>query len=121
MVCVAGEGDTIASEAASRPPQNVHAHTSATAITIKIIVCGDFNDSPVSYTHHRIASCGLTDAFVAAGNGLGRSFNRDAIVVRIDNILHSKHWKAYRCEVDDSNKDSDHYPIACYLKRLKGQ
>ena len=86
-----------------------------------VIVCGDFNDSPVSYTHHRIASCGLTDAFVAAGNGLGRSFNRDAIVVRIDNILHSKHWKAYRCEVDDSNKDSDHYPIACYLKRLKGQ
>lgn len=86
-----------------------------------VILCGDFNDSPVSYTHHRIASCGLTDAFASAGNGLGRSFNRDAIIVRIDNILHSRHWKAYRCQVDDSNKDSDHYPISCYLKRLKGR
>lgn len=84
-----------------------------------ILVCGDFNDSPISYTHHRICSRGLTDAFTSSGNGLGRSFNRDAIIVRIDNILHSDHWQAYNCHIDKSINASDHYPITCHLKRRK--
>ena len=82
-----------------------------------IILCGDFNDTPVSYTHRRIVSCGLNDAFTRSGNGLGRSFNRDAIVVRIDNILHSDHWKPYGATVDNSIDASDHYPIFTYLVR----
>ena len=82
-----------------------------------IILCGDFNDTPVSYTHRRIVSSGLNDAFTRSGNGLGRSFNRDAIVVRIDNILHSDHWKPYGATVDNSIDASDHYPIFTYLVR----
>ena len=35
-----------------------------------IIVCGDFNDSPISYTH-RVVGEGLNDAFVESGNGFG--------------------------------------------------
>lgn len=84
-----------------------------------ILVCGDFNDSPVSYTHHAFTSQGLTDAYSESGNGLGRSFNRDAIIVRIDHILHSGDWKAYDCQVDESAVASDHYPITCLLKRIK--
>lgn len=82
-----------------------------------IILCGDFNDTPVSYTHRRIVSSGLNDAFTRSGNGLGRSFNRDAIVVRIDNILHSDHWQPYGATVDNSIDASDHYPIFTYLVR----
>ena len=82
-----------------------------------ILLCGDFNDTPVSYTHRRIVSCGLNDAFTRAGNGLGRSFNRDAIVVRIDNILHSDHWQSYATTVDTSIDASDHYPIYTFLRR----
>ena len=44
-----------------------------------VILCGDFNDTPISYTRHRVASLGLTDAFREAGQGFGFSFRRNAI------------------------------------------
>lgn len=81
-----------------------------------LLLCGDFNDSPISYTRRRIARR-LTDAFKATGNGVGRSFNRDAIYVRIDYIMCSKDWKPYGCRVDRSATASDHYPVFAYLKR----
>lgn len=81
------------------------------------ILCGDFNDTPISFTHHRIDAAGLTDAYVAAGNGIGRSFNRDAIYVRIDNIFCSSDWEAYGSRVDHSVIASDHYPIYTFLHR----
>ncbi|MDL2306251.1 endonuclease/exonuclease/phosphatase family protein, partial [Bacteroides sp. OttesenSCG-928-D19] len=81
-----------------------------------IIVCGDFNDTPVSYVH-RVASEGLDDAFVNSGNGLGISYNRNLFFFRIDNILTSKNLKAWNCTVDRSIKESDHYPIWCYISK----
>lgn len=81
----------------------------------KLVLMGDFNDSPVSYAHHRVCAL-LTDAYRATGNGLGRSFNRDGIYVRIDNIFCSAHFKPYACSVLDDVPYSDHYPIVCYLK-----
>lgn len=81
-----------------------------------IILCGDFNDTPISYTRHRIAS-GLTDAYMATGNGLGRSFNRDAIIVRIDYMMCSDDWRPYGCTVDHSTLASDHYPIYAWFAR----
>lgn len=82
------------------------------------IVCGDFNDTPISYTRYAIAR-NLTDAYRATGNGPGFSFNRDGILVRIDHLLCTPDWEPYECRVDRSIKASDHYPIACYLKRKK--
>jgi len=38
--------------------------------TERVIVCGDFNDTPLSYTRRKIAE-GLKDAFVERGNGFG--------------------------------------------------
>lgn len=81
-----------------------------------VILCGDFNDTPISYTRRRIAS-GLTDAFQATGNGLGRSFNRDAIIVRIDYLMCSDDWRPYKCTVDRAAKASDHYPIYAWFAR----
>jgi len=81
-----------------------------------IIVCGDFNDSPISYTCRRMKEQ-LDDAYTSSGNGPGISYNRNKLYYRIDHILHSSKFKAFRCMVDRSIKASDHYPIYCFLKK----
>lgn len=79
-----------------------------------VIVCGDFNDSPISYAHRTISEK-LNDAFITSGCGLGISYNQNKFYFRIDNILVSKNLKAYNCTVDRSIACSDHYPIWCYV------
>lgn len=81
-----------------------------------IICVGDFNDSPISYTHHTISK-NLTDCYTAAGNGPGISYHKGGFYVRIDNIMCSSDWKPYRCKVDNEVALSDHYPIYCWLKK----
>ena len=107
----------LAEASAIRAPQ---ADTIAHEITASphpcIIVCGDFNDTPISYTHRTIAQ-NLDDAFTKSGRGLGISYNQNRFYFRIDNILTSKNLKAYNCTVDRSIKDSDHYPIWCYITK----
>lgn len=79
-----------------------------------IILCGDFNDIPVSYAH-RIMQGDRHDAYIDAGSGPGISYNQNKFYFRIDNILYDGPFKALRCRVDNSIKDSDHYPIYAYL------
>lgn len=83
-----------------------------------IIVCGDFNDSPISYTRKLLTEV-LDDAYINSGNGPGFSYNRNKMYYRIDHILHSKDFKSYACIVDCTIKTSDHYPISCYLEKTK--
>ncbi|MDR1783725.1 MAG: endonuclease/exonuclease/phosphatase family protein [Dysgonamonadaceae bacterium] len=78
-----------------------------------IIVCGDFNDTPISYARHKIKGK-LKDAFVETGNGLGITYNKNRFLFRIDYILHSKNIKAYGAGVGKL-RNSDHYPLWCYL------
>lgn len=80
-----------------------------------MVVCGDFNDTPISYVRRTIAQ-GLTDCFVESGCGLGFSFRRKGFFFRIDNILCSSHFTPYNCYVDNGIHASDHYPIICWLK-----
>ena len=81
-----------------------------------LIVCGDFNDTPISYVRRTIAQ-GLTDCYVDTGNGLGLSYNQRGFNFRIDHIMCSSHFKPYNCYVDDKMDASDHYPIICWLER----
>ena len=81
-----------------------------------LIVCGDFNDTPISYSRHRMAE-GLIDAYEATGQGVGRSFNRDAIYVRIDNMMCSPDLRPYGARVDNSITASDHYPLYAHFQR----
>ena len=80
-----------------------------------IIVCGDFNDNPISYSRRTIAK-GLKDCFVETGKGLGLSFNQKGFYFRIDHILCSDHFEPYDCKIDSKMDASDHYPISCRLK-----
>lgn len=81
-----------------------------------VILCGDFNDSPISYAHRTLDKV-LTDCYIATGNGPGISYHHNAFFVRIDNIMCSDEWTPYGCKVDRSNGYSDHYPIYCWLKK----
>lgn len=84
----------------------------------RIILCGDFNDHPLSYVHHTIAQ-NLNDCYVASGHFTGYTMSYNSMYVRIDNIMCSDHWNAYNCSVDKSITLSDHYPISCYLDAKK--
>ena len=82
---------------------------------VPIILCADFNDSPISYSRYVVGQK-LTDCFRESGNGLGWTFWRDAIRVRIDYIFCSSQLTPVSCKVDNSIKSSDHYPMICGLK-----
>lgn len=80
-----------------------------------IIVCGDFNDTPISYARRTIKGNLLKDSFAETGRGMGITYNRNRFWFRIDYILHSKNIKAYNCTIGKF-KDSDHYPVWTYLQ-----
>ena len=79
------------------------------------IVCGDFNDTPISYAHRTIRGT-LADAYAKSGFGIGISYNQNLFFFRIDHILHSSNMNAYNCCIDKRINLSDHYPIHCFLK-----
>ncbi|MDD5862517.1 MAG: endonuclease/exonuclease/phosphatase family protein [Prevotella sp.] len=83
-----------------------------------LIVCGDFNDSPISYAHRTIGR-GLTDCYVTTATGPGISYHLNGFFVRIDHIFCNRFFKPYECRVDTKMKDSDHYPIRCWLKKQR--
>lgn len=85
-----------------------------------IILCGDFNDSPISYTHRTVGK-GLTDCYVECGNGPGWTFNRGVMRSRIDNIMCSRQWEPCSCFIDRQVDVSDHLPIICMLKRREAK
>lgn len=78
-----------------------------------VLVCGDFNDTPSSYTYHQLKN-NLKDAFVESGQGLGNTYNGIFPSFRIDYILHSEQLKAHDFRTHHKNL-SDHYPITCTL------
>ena len=82
-----------------------------------IIVCGDFNDTPISYAVRTIRK-NLKDAFASSGSGMGITFNQHRFLFRIDNIFHSKNMKSYNATVG-TLRDSDHYPLWTYLEFLE--
>lgn len=82
-----------------------------------VIVCGDFNDTPVSYTYQKVKGT-LKDAFVQSGSGIGNTYIGRLPSFRIDYILHSDVYKAYNFTIGEVEY-SDHYPVSCRLVRKK--
>lgn len=81
-----------------------------------VIVCGDFNDTPISYARRTVAR-GLKDCYVESGCGVGISFNQGGFFFRIDHILCSSQFTPYNCKVINTIDASDHYPVICWLKK----
>lgn len=80
----------------------------------RVILCGDFNDSPVSYAYQQI-SHGLKDAFIEKGRGLGRSYISEFPRFRIDYIMCSENYSVQSFEVVHQ-KLSDHYPVKARIQ-----
>lgn len=80
-----------------------------------MIVCGDFNDTPVSYVHNKISEK-LQDAYREAGSGPGITYNRNFLYFRIDHIMVGDAYRVLDCRVDNSIDASDHYPLWCRLE-----
>lgn len=54
-----------------------------------VILCGDFNDTPNSYTYYKFKSI-LEDAFVSVGNGYAYSYRKALSLLRIDYFFYSE-------------------------------
>lgn len=78
-----------------------------------IIVCGDFNDTPISYATRTIRG-NLRDVFKETGRGVGVSYNRNLFLFRIDHFFCSSRITPYACTVHKVNY-SDHYPLSAYF------
>ncbi len=79
-----------------------------------VIICGDFNDTPQSYTY-RIVGDGLKDTFKEKGRGFGTTYAGLIPALRIDYIFVDP-----RIKVLDNNIPrvpfSDHYPVISRLE-----
>lgn len=74
-----------------------------------VIVCGDFNDTPVSYVYRTMRGS-MKDAFREAGVGFGGTYNGRLPSFRIDYIFYSPQFQAYNFKRFPI-KYSDHFPI----------
>ncbi len=79
----------------------------------KVIVCGDFNDTPASYVYHTIRGS-LKDAFIESGAGFEQSYAGKFPRFRIDYILHSSQFSSKNYH-HLSETITDHYPIVSYI------
>lgn len=75
-----------------------------------IIICGDFNDTPISFTYHQVKKAGFVDGFVKAGLGIGHTYAGKLPWLRIDYVwgngqIEPMAFKRIRY------KGSDHYPV----------
>lgn len=82
-----------------------------------VIVCGDFNDVPNSYTYFTVKG-DLQDAFLKKGSGFGRTLRLISPTLRIDYILADKKFEVTRFHWFRVPY-SDHYPIVTDLNFKK--
>lgn len=83
-----------------------------------VILCGDFNDTPVSYTYQQLRG-DMRDAFRNSGIGIGNTYRGNFPSYRIDYIFYSKELVSGKYH-SDRVKLSDHYPIECSIALKNG-
>ncbi|MBK9255327.1 MAG: endonuclease/exonuclease/phosphatase family protein [Saprospiraceae bacterium] len=82
-----------------------------------VILAGDMNDPPLSYTY-KVLSKNRTDSFKAKGSGLGTTYAGVIPFLRIDYVFADTELVVQECDV--IKKDfSDHFPIVVSLNFIK--
>lgn len=77
---------------------------------LPMIVCGDFNDTPLSYTYQQMKKAGFEDAFLEAGHGIGKTYCGKLPLLRIDYFWHGENISVLTFKTIRKNM-SDHYPV----------
>lgn len=75
-----------------------------------VILCGDFNDIPDSYSIRTIMGADMHSAYSTRGLGPGISYHADRFYFRIDHCLYRGDMEPLSCKVI-RNPSSDHYPL----------
>ncbi|MEN6619239.1 MAG: endonuclease/exonuclease/phosphatase family protein [Rikenellaceae bacterium] len=73
------------------------------------IICGDFNDTPVSYTYHNMIR-DKSDSFKESGKGFSATYSYMWPLLRIDYILYPKYFWSMSHKTERV-AFSDHYPV----------
>lgn len=79
-----------------------------------VILCGDFNDPPTSFSYHTIRG-NMKDAFKQSGKGMSRTYIGKMPSFRIDYILHDRIWNSFNYKTNTLNF-SDHKMISCEIE-----
>ncbi len=80
-----------------------------------VIVCGDFNDTPMSYTYNQF-QLALLDAFSGSGKGLGTTYVGRLPAGRIDYLFYSPLLNASLFQIQKLTR-SDHRAISCVFHK----
>ena len=80
-----------------------------------VIICGDFNDTPMSYTYNQFNK-GLVDAFRNASFGIGTSYVGKIPAGRIDYIFHSPSLFSSNFTIQKEVL-SDHRAVSCIISK----
>ncbi len=80
-----------------------------------IIICGDFNEPPLSYNYRQMQKAGFVDTFTKAGFGIKPTYAGKLPLLRIDYIWANDVVKPLAFE-RHKHKASDHYPIMLDFK-----
>lgn len=108
---------TVANRYRARQARQIAAHIRQSPYPV--ILCGDFNDNPLSFTYHKLKE-NLQDCFIEKGRGLGNTYIGEFPSFRIDYILHTSELKAVYYKRENIHL-SDHYPIIAKLKYQSGK
>ena len=75
-----------------------------------VIVCGDFNDTPDSFSYRTAKGDDMTDAYTECAFGPTITYHANRFYFKIDHILYKGCFKAV--DIERGNIDSsDHYPL----------
>jgi endonuclease/exonuclease/phosphatase family metal-dependent hydrolase len=76
-----------------------------------VLLAGDFNDLPYSYTYQRLAGP-LQNAWATVGFGVGNTYHGHLPpLLRIDQQFAGPEWQVLACRVHTEIPYSDHYPV----------
>lgn len=78
------------------------------------LICGDFNDTPMSYTYRTLVK-GRKDTFSEAGSGFAATYSRLWPLLRIDYVFVPEFFSVLSHETPRL-KFSDHYPVMAVMK-----
>lgn len=80
-----------------------------------IIICGDFNEPPLSYNYRQMQKAGYMDTFMKVGHGIKPTYAGKLPLLRIDYIWANDKVTPL-CFKRHREKASDHYPIMLDFK-----